>query len=123
LGPWIKPVNADKHVYDGLIKLNFVYHSHGSTMTWYDLKDSGDTYVNVNANGYKSLSFKTEECDVIYHTDCDTHCLVNGGRIHTLTNGQNNNSTRLCYSMMIQDNHRSLTWDRAVEMLTPWFDV
>jgi hypothetical protein len=123
LGPWVRPVNTDKYVYDGLIKLNLVFHSHGSTMTWYDLHDGCNSHVNVNGNGYKSLSFEKQDCDVVYHTDCDTHCLVNGGRIHTLTNGQNNNSTRLCYSMMIQNKDHTLTWDRAVEMLTPWFDV
>ena len=118
-----KLVDSVKHVYDGLVKLNFIYNSHGSTMTWYDLKDGSTARQFLNNNGYASFSFEKQDCDVVYHTDCDTHCLVNGGRIHTLTNGQNNASARLCYSMMIQNKDQTLTWDRAVEMLTPWFDV
>jgi hypothetical protein len=89
-------------------------------MSWYALKPGCTAHTRVNGSGYNALSFKQEECDQIYHTDCDTDCLVNGGRIHTLTNGDNKGNFRLCYSLFLQNKSFTLTWDQAVDILTPW---
>jgi len=117
---WVTPLDADLHVYDQIIKLNFIYHSHSSTMTWYTLKEGCTAHTHVNHSGYTSLSFDQEDCDQIHHTSCDTDCLINGGRIHTLTNSDNNGSFRLCYSLFLQNNSFTITWDQAVDILRPW---
>jgi hypothetical protein len=118
-----KPVDPKTYVYDGVIKLNFVYSSRGTTMTWYRLNEGKQARVTVNASGYTSYNFDKEDCEILYHTACDSHCLVNGGIIHTLTNAENDDNPRMCYSLSIQNSNRDLTWDSAVAALTPWLDV
>lgn len=118
-----KILDADRHVYEGVIKLNFIQSSSGNTMTWYGLKSGCEPHPQVNTSGYTSWNFNKEDCDVVYHTMCDQDCLVNGGQIHTLTNGDNLGSPRMCYSLSIHNNARTLTWDQAVELFTPWLQI
>lgn len=112
--------DAAKYVYASIVKINFIYHSWGSTMTWYTLKNGSRAELDLGYSGYTVYKFNKEDCDQIYHTDCNTACLINGGRIHTLTNGGNQDSPRLCYSLMLQNRWGTLTWDQAVKDLSSW---
>jgi hypothetical protein len=121
--PWLMPTKNLDYVYDGVVKLNFMVNSHDTTMTWYRLKSGCGPTRTIDTSGNTSFGFSQKDCDEIYHTACDTACLINGGRIHTLTNTNNMGKRRLCYSLMIQNRQRTLTWDSAVELFTPWLTV
>lgn len=118
--PWLMTTKNLDYVYDGVVKLNFMVNSHGTTMTWYRLKSGCGPTNTIDTSGNTSFGFSQEDCDEIYHTACNTACLLNGGRIHTMNNTKNMGTRRLCYSMMIQNRQRTLTWDSAIELLTPW---
>ena len=107
-----------------VVKLNFVYNSTGSTMRWYKLLDgqTGEYYLNTY-NEY-TMGFPEDRVVEIYQANTDTHCLLDGGTIHDLANGENNNVNRICYSLILQfsKNTRSekLTWDTAVKIFEPY---
>ena len=104
--------------YDRVIKLNFIYNSWGSTMTWYSSDQTPTTWINPS--GVASEHYQIEDCREEYTTACDQHCLVNGGQIHTLKNTDNKGKPRICYSLMIQNSTDTLTWDQAVDIFNPW---
>jgi hypothetical protein len=110
----------EPYLYNSLVKLNFVYSSWGSTMSWYRLRQASKAIYDCNYDGHRSLGFMKEDCEQLYHTACDTACLIHGGRIHTLTNSDNRGQPRLCYSIMIQNTDWTLSWEKAVDIFKPW---
>lgn len=111
---------TDDYDYERLVKFNFIYNSHGSKMRWYQLKPGKSASSYTNPSGVVSLSYDIYDCDEIYVTDCNDHCLIHGGRIHTLKNTANKYEPRVCYSIMVQNAQDDLTWDKAVNLLKPW---
>ena len=114
---------AKRFVYDNSININLVFNSHGSVMKWYRLKEGCRPIFKNSYSNHYYYKFIEEDCEVVYETACDTDCLVNSGVPHDLTNSSNDHSPRMCYSLMIQNKERTLTWDQAVEKLTPGLDV
>lgn len=105
-----------------VIKLNFVYHSWGSRMQWYRLKPGRTAGQWLNPSGVLSQHYSPKDCELVWDTECDSHCLINGGEIHTLKNTENQGQPRMAYSLVIQNYTRDLTWDQAVEIFKPWLD-
>jgi hypothetical protein len=114
--------DSSDYDYERVIKLNFIYNSHGSEMRWYRLKEGRQAQSWTNPSGVVSLAYDINDCDEIYATACDSHCLLHGGRIHTLQNTTNCDELRMCYSIMIQNATDTLTWSQAVKLLAPWLD-
>jgi hypothetical protein len=101
-----------------IVKLNFIYNSTGTTMRWYKLSDGqrGEFYTNTNNDTV--MGFSADKVVEVYSAAVDTNCILDGGTIHDLTNGENNNLNRMCYSLTIQSyDQKKLTWDSAVKIL------
>lgn len=129
--PKVDPPNGT-FVYDHVIKLNFPFNSRGCQMSWYNLKPNSVVDCCTNASGFNSYSFNYEDCELIGKYSADKPCLLNAGRIHTLTNSRNDFKPRLCYSLMITKidrylteqarmwNHESWQWPDAVKAFSPY---
>jgi hypothetical protein len=103
------------------VKLNFVYNSTGTIMKWYKLLPGqfGDCFINDQ--GETVLGFHDEKVTEIYRAEVDNHCLIDAGTIHDLSNSENNNVPRRCYSLILDSWwYRPLTWDQAVEIFKPY---
>jgi len=103
-----------------VVKLNFIRHSFGSRMLWYKLKPGAVSSDYTNPSGITSQHYRPEDCDLAWDTECDTDCLINGGEIHTLVNGPNQDQPRMAYSWVITNREGTLTYADAVAQLLPW---
>ena len=103
-----------------VVKLNFIYHSWGSRMQWYTLKPGRTAGQWLNPSGVVSQHYRPEDCDLVWDTECDQHCLINGGEIHTLKNTENQGQPRMAYSWVINNREGTLTYAKAVAQLLPW---
>lgn len=95
-----------------ITKFNFIFCSYDSEMRWYRTKPGKDGYLYTNKVGEPIMGFLKDDCDVVYTTQANSHCLINGGVIHDLQNGENKNINRKCYSITI-----NTSWNTAVERL------
>jgi hypothetical protein len=93
-----------------IVKFNFIFDSYGSEMRWYNTNEGYDGYVYKNTVNKHIRGYDINQCTEIFRTPTNEHCMLSGGVIHTLLNGQNNGINRRCYSYMMI-NH---PWDEAV---------
>lgn len=104
-------------------KINIVFNSTDTTMTWYtplpgfEAGNSSDNTVNT-----KIRKWKAEECTVAKVSNVNTHCIIDGSRVHDLLNGANNGAIRECYTMVTKDlsSDRRLTWEDLCIRLSPY---
>lgn len=109
-----------QNIYDRVVKINLIFNSQGSQMQWYRERDGQQIQPRSNSNGYVSMTYEMSQVDVIYTADCDTHCLINGGEIHTLINTENNGEPRICYSVFLKrQDSTDITWHEAVDLFQP----
>lgn len=107
----------NNYVLDGISnvpKINLIFNSQDTYMEWYKAKlgfEQGD--VDFNTLGRPVRYWKKEQCDLLLRTRCDTHCLVDGGSIHTAEVSPNNNGIRRCYSIILKDSSTGVWLDWA----------
>ena len=116
---YLPAFDRGQYQYERIIKINMIFNSQGSTMNWYSQKRSTLPLSNIlsNPQGYAALKYFPEQCQLQYSTSCDTHCLINGGRIHNLINSENQTGNRYCYSIFISNSKLNLTWKEATILL------
>jgi hypothetical protein len=110
----IMPKKANK------VKLNFVYNSTGTIMRWYKLLPGQFGECFKNYQGETVLRFSDESVTEIYRAEVDKHCLIDAGTIHDLTNSENNNTPRKCYSLILDSIYNPVTWANTVEIFKPY---
>jgi len=100
-------------------KINIVRESNDCVMSWYKIKEGKKARRVINLVNETIDNIDKEDCDLLYSTDCNTDCLINGGIIHDLRNGSNNNKIRKCYSIFLTDINtgKQATWNHALRML------
>ena len=98
-----------------ITKFNFIFISYDAEMRWYRTKPGKDGYVYKNFVKEPIMGFLKDDCDVVYTTQANNHCMINGGVIHDLQNGKNNNVNRRCYSIMF-----NIPWNTAVERFSQY---
>jgi hypothetical protein len=105
-----------------LVKLNFVFKSKGTKMSWFKLLDGKTGERTKNAHGDPMISYPDDHVVEIYTADVDQHCLIDAGTIHNLTNSYNDGINRVCYSLWLQnlEREKELTWDQATEIFKPY---
>lgn len=106
---------------DQIVKLNFIFNSHGTRMQWFE-PDPGHGPQRNNNSGFSFYSFDPTVCTLVYDTLCDRDCLIHAGRIHTAFNTENQGQSRMCYSLFLTNGTDTLNWAQAVQVLTPWLD-
>lgn len=99
-------------------KINMIFNSTDTVMNWYRLLPGKSpipyrNQLNQIVNGYNH-----EDCQKVYTTQVNNHCLLNGQELHDLVNGSNNGRNRHCYSMVLgyKNVSKRLPWDQAVEI-------
>jgi hypothetical protein len=104
-----------------IVKLNLIYNSTGSKMSWYKLRDGQRGKFYVNAADELAVEYPADSVDKIYTAQTDSHCLIDGGTIHDLVNSHNNGINRQCYSFFLENiGPDKLTWNSAIELFEPY---
>ena len=100
-------------------KINIVQESNDCVMSWYKIKEGKQARRVTNHVDETIDIINKEDCDILYSTDCNVDCLINGGIIHDLQNGPNNNKIRKCYSIFLTDINtgKHATWEYTLRML------
>ena len=119
----------DLHVDDyrpavkNIVKLNFIFSSHGSEMIWYELLPGFEAVPCINALGEYMPKYPEHHVKEVYRHPADTHCLIDGRHIHTLKNSKNQDTNRICYSLFLMHStatDKKLDWDSAIDILSPY---
>jgi hypothetical protein len=114
---------SQQHIDDlSAVKINFVYNSWGTTMSWYSLVDAQHVFMHRNAMGQHVRIFGSRSCEKTMTLAADHHCLlVNAGNIHSLRLGQNQRQLRQCWSLILTRlDHQPLTWAWVEQQFAPW---
>ncbi len=109
--------HVDGHKFSNNTKLNIIFNSFSSEMIWYHLLPGRKGKMREGDHGKVALSFDLDDCIEVHRTMVDTTTIINGGQIHTLTNGPNNGINRQCYQISLLDEHtmKPVQWEDAVE--------
>jgi len=96
-----------------ITKINYIYGGVDSKMVWY--KPNNDTYGEkkitcVNSN---YVAFTSDEVTQVYTDPLDKPSIVQVGAPHNIING---NQARHCLSMIITENYKRVTMERAIEI-------
>ena len=105
-----------------LVKLNLVFKSKGTKMSWFKLLDGKNGERKTNAHGDPMISYPDDHVVEVYTADVDRPCIIDAGTIHNLTNSYNDGIGRVCYSLWLHylDREKELTWDQAIEIFKPY---
>jgi len=105
-----------------LTKLNFVFNSTDTIMTWYELLPGKEGKTHKNTLGGDVMYYDPNECKILKRAPVNSNCLIAGNVIHDLTNGTNNGEYRKCYSITLvkKSTGKRLTWNEAVEIFEPY---
>lgn len=104
---------------DPKTKLNIIFDSYGTIMKWYELKDR---YKKVPEKYFVNnviRIYKEPQCIEVFQTNTDSHCLIDGAKIHTLINSANQNKMRKCLSFALKSlkTNQLISFDEAAELL------
>jgi hypothetical protein len=97
-------------------KINIIYDSYGTEMVWYDLNPKFEMCVKKT----KVIRIYNEFiCKEIFRTEVNTSCLMDGAKIHTLINSENQNINRKCYSLTLArlSDKQLVSFDESIERL------
>ena len=126
-------IHADSKIsYLPRTKLNIIFDSYGSEMVWYkyEPKNKKRNIILMEhsapiPNGEKLnpaiiRNYSNDDCQEIFRTKVDTHCLIDGARIHTLINSDNRGVSRRCYSLTLLNvvDKTPITFDMAKQLLS-----
>lgn len=109
--------------YTSCIKLNIIFNSVDSTMSWYTLKKFAIPIVSMNPVGEKLHKYPLTILDKTFEADVNGPAsLINGLEIHTLHNGP---TTRQCFSMPLH--HKTtgirITWSESIEIFKNYLTI
>jgi hypothetical protein len=104
-------------------KINIIFNSLDSYMSWYRARpgfENGVTYNNTR--GIPNRYWMKKDCEELYKVPVNSHCIINGGVMHDLTNSFHNQGNRRCYSLIIKDlkSNKWLKWNELVERISPY---
>lgn len=103
-------------------KINMIYNSTDSTMRWYQALPGHEAGTIQKNSLQKSVQYwSKDQCQVTESHTANSHCIINGAKIHDLVNGDNNLSSRQCYSLILKDKvtGMNLTWIETYTRLCP----
>lgn len=100
-------------------KLNIIFDSDGTIMKWYKLREQFNRIPDSHFFTGFIRNYNENQVTEIYTMKCDTSCLLDGSKIHTLINSNNNNLMRKCYSFTLMNIHKNeyISYDEAKERL------
>ena len=109
--------HVDGHKFSNNTKLNIIFNSLSSEMIWYHLLPGRKSKMRVGDHGHVALSFDLDDCIEVHRAEVNATTIINGGQIHTLSNGPNNGINRQCYQISLLDEHtmKPVQWEDAVE--------
>lgn len=114
-------LHIDGNSFQDCVKLNLVYDSSDTVMSWYKTKEGYSGKLLENSVGEPVIYYEEDKCEMLYSVPVNTNCIMTGHVIHTLRNGPNNGQFRKCYSLFL-DNLKTKTrlkWDEALDIFGP----
>ena len=96
-----------------ITKINYIYGGTDSQMIWYVPNDEtcGETKVTCVNSNY--VAFTKDEVTQVYADTLTKPSIVQVGAPHNIIN---RNEARHCLSMVITENYKRITMDRAIEI-------
>lgn len=105
-------------------KINIIYDSFNSLITWYDLLPNKSYTKIANSQGEIIAAYDPNDCERLYSRTVNKTCLFNGKIPHRVQVGTNNNKSRKCYSLLLLDkNDNRISWDDAMKIFAPYFII
>jgi len=103
------------------VKLNLVYDSSDTIMSWYKTKEGYSGNIRKNYIGEPVIYYEEDKCEKLYSVLVNSNCIMTGDVIHTLRNGNNNGQFRKCYSLFLENlkTKTRLKWEEALEIFGP----
>ncbi len=103
-------------------KLNFIYDSFDSTISWYRLLSGQNPITFVNFRGEIIRAFNPSTCEITQRVTGNKHHLLNGSVPHRVELGRNNLQYRKCYSLLLLDSYsnKRIAWDEAITIFKPY---
>lgn len=118
-----KNINGD--INKELTKLNFIFNSTDTFMTWYELLPGKIGKWSKNTLGIPVMYYDPNDCKILKRAPVNSNCLIRGDVIHDLNNGSNNGQYRKCYSIILlkKSTGEKLPWNEAIEIFEPYLMV
>jgi hypothetical protein len=104
------------------VKLNLVFDSSDTIMKWYEMLPEYNGDFLPNSLGEPTKFYDPTKCNVLYSSPVNSHCILNAGIPHDLTNRLNHRKMRKCYSIFLikTGSLTRLTWDEALILFEPY---
>lgn len=104
--------------HDHCIKLNLIYDSSGTMMSWWKVKEGYQGDLRNNYQNEMVRYYDRKHCGILHLARTDQHCLINGGIIHSMFNSQNHGRKRKCYSFALVDKNSGerITWEQSIQI-------
>lgn len=96
-------------------KIIFQYGAQGSTMRWWDSKDS--RVVDTGHGGV--LIAEEKDCTMEFEVDIAPSSLINAGPLHSSHNPTNEKRITLTIALFTLD-YKRVEWDQALQLLSPY---
>ena len=113
-------IHADSTSSDQLkTKINIIFDSYGTIMKWYELKECYKFLPESYFVNNVIRIYEERQCREVFQANTDTHCLIDGSKIHTLINSANQGKKRRCFSFALKSlkTDELLSFEESVDLL------
>lgn len=114
-------IHSDNTTWSDWAKIIFQYGAQGSTMRWWESKQTSTVNTKDYAPTHHGDVFiaKEENCDLVYEADVANASLINAGPLHSSYNPTNEKRITVTVALFTLDGKRVL-WDQALHLLDPY---
>lgn len=110
-------IHKDQHNLNDFPKINWIFGDSVSYMNWYEPKLECQASVSNTRIGSPYVGYQPTDVDKIYSCELTSPSLVQAGVPHNVTVL---NAYRWCVSTVYHCNSKLITFDKAVETLSPF---
>lgn len=101
--------------HDDIVKLNYIYGGAGSQMCWYTLNSETKGKNKITTINSNYIPFIPEQVTLAYADNLNEPSIVQVGVPHNITNEQQD---RHCLSLVLTENEKRISMDRAIEIFS-----
>jgi len=100
-------------------KINIIFDSYDTIMKWYELKPIYKRLPETMFVQGVIRIYKPNQCKEVFQTQVNSNCIIDGSKIHTLINGDNQGKKRKCFSFALKSlkTDRLLSFEESVDLL------
>ena len=108
------PIHTDSgDVEKNHCRFNWVFGGKGSKMYWWKPKEHFNTVPILTDAGTLYITYKEEQCDLLWEAEVGCPSLVNVGVAHSARNPTNEGRWNMSYMLTDLETNEILQWDKA----------